>query len=133
MKLNPKYGAFVKLNMFVMTFKKKYPMVACKVQIGLLLAKCTSISTSCMCLQWYQHRYNFLGCAAQWATYIFIRFAIVERLSSTELKSSLSLSLCIKYGILQKYKTHCLDVNLNDQKTSHFYWCIPGMLEMIPK
>ena len=24
--------------------------------------------------------------------------------------------------------SHCLDVNLNDQKTSHFFWCIPGML-----
>ena len=31
--------------------------------------------------------------------------------------------------------TRCLDVNLNDQGTSHFYWCIPGMLgiHMIPK
>ena len=25
--------------------------------------------------------------------------------------------------------THCWDVNLNDQKTSHFYWCISGKLE----
>ena len=24
--------------------------------------------------------------------------------------------------------SHCLDVNRNDQKSSHFYWCIPGML-----
>ena len=24
--------------------------------------------------------------------------------------------------------THCLDLNLNDQKTIHFYGCIPGML-----
>ena len=24
--------------------------------------------------------------------------------------------------------SHCWDVNLNDQKTSHLYWCIPGML-----
>ena len=22
-------------------------------------------------------------------------------------------------------RTHCLDVNLNDQRTSHFYWSIP--------
>ena len=26
-------------------------------------------------------------------------------------------------------KSHWFYVNLNDQKTSHFYWCIPGMLE----
>ena len=44
MKLNFKYGAFVKLNMFVMTFKKKYLMC----YLCLLLAKCTSISTSCI-------------------------------------------------------------------------------------
>ena len=31
--------------------------------------------------------------------------------------------------ICSKNFTHCLDVNLNDQKTSHFYWCIPSMLE----
>ena len=32
-------------------------------------------------------------------------------------------------------RTHCLYLNLNDQKTRHFYWCIPGMLEThtIPK
>ena len=24
--------------------------------------------------------------------------------------------------------SHCLDVNLNHQKTSHFFWCIPRML-----
>ena len=31
--------------------------------------------------------------------------------------------------------SHCLDVNRNDQKSSHFYWCIPGMLgtSRIPK
>ena len=26
-------------------------------------------------------------------------------------------------------RAHCLDLNLNDQKTNHFYWCIPGMLK----
>ena len=25
--------------------------------------------------------------------------------------------------------SNCLNLNLNDQKTSHFYWCIPAMLE----
>ena len=34
-----------------------------------------------------------------------------------------------------RMKTHCFYFNLNDQKTSHFYWCIPGMLgtSTIPK
>ena len=36
----------------------------------------------------------------------------------------------IIYYIL-RHRPHCLYVNLNDQKTSHFYWCIPGMLELI--
>ena len=37
--------------------------------------------------------------------------------------------------VLTKAISHWLYINLNDQKTSHFYWGIPGMLETstIPK
>ena len=37
--------------------------------------------------------------------------------------------------IIFDYRSHGLYLNLNDQKTSHFYWCIPGMLgtHTIPK
>ena len=45
---------------------------------------------------------------------------------------------CALYLIIRNpsvNRAHCLDLNLNDQKTSHWYWDIPGMLKTftIPK
>ena len=48
--------------------------------------------------------------------------------------SKIETNLCV-WNYSKFYRVpHCLNVNLNDQKKSHFYWCNPGMLGtyMIP-
>ena len=41
----------------------------------------------------------------------------------TELKSNRSFLMYLIWNI-----THCFDLDLNDLKTRHNFWCIPGML-----
>ena len=57
----------------------------------------------------------------------------------TEIPEEAFVMDCIEYdAVAEKINRRCpqcLDLNLNYQKTRHFYWCIPGMLQTytIPK